>query len=74
VSQREIDARVSGVLERIRLLRISRNISIEDLADRANLSRSYIYYIETKKKVPTLTVLFRLSSALDVDVKDFFGM
>lgn len=46
---------------------------MEELATRANVSRSYIYYIETKKKIPTLTVLFRLADAMDVDIEEFFG-
>jgi len=72
VNQKKIDMRVADVLERIRLLRISKKISVENLATGANVSRSYIYYIETKRKTPTLTILFRLADALDVTVEDFF--
>jgi CRP/FNR family transcriptional regulator, anaerobic regulatory protein len=69
---RKKDTRVADVIDRIRYLRITKKISIEELATRANLSRSYIYYIETKKKNPTLTVLFQLADAMDADIEDFF--
>ncbi|MFA6857180.1 MAG: helix-turn-helix domain-containing protein [Treponema sp.] len=67
------DVRVVDVIERIRGLRVSKKISIEELATRANISRSYIYYIETKKKIPTLSVLFRLADAIGADITDFFS-
>jgi DNA-binding XRE family transcriptional regulator len=73
VNKEKKDIRVVHVLERIRDIRVSKNISVEDLAGRANLSRSYIYYIETKKKIPTVTVLFRLADALEVPIEDFFS-
>ena len=39
-----------------------------------NLSwTAVIYYIESKKKIPTLTVLFRLADAMDADIEDLFG-
>lgn len=70
---RKEDTRVADVIEKIRHLRVLKKISIEELATRANLSRSYIYYIESKKKIPTLTVLFRLADAMDADIEDLFG-
>jgi len=67
-----VDTEVEAVLENIRLTRVKKGISIIDLANAANVSHSYIYYIETKKKVPTLTVLNQLAKALNVEMKDFF--
>jgi CRP-like cAMP-binding protein/transcriptional regulator with XRE-family HTH domain len=72
VNRKKTDLRVADVLERIRLLRIAKKISVETLATGANVSRSYIYYIETKKKIPTLTVLVRIADALDVTVEELF--
>jgi PAS domain S-box len=69
---RKIDPRITSIVEKIRILRISKRISIEELATRADVSRSYIYYIETKKKIPTLTILFKLADALDIDIADLF--
>jgi len=67
-----VDQEVVSVLEKIRLTRVQKGISIIDLANAANVSHSYIYYIESKQKVPTLTVLNQIAKALNVDMKDFF--
>lgn len=67
-----MDQEVVSVLEKIRLTRVQKGISIIDLANAANVSHSYIYYIESKQKVPTLTVLNQIAKALNVDMKDFF--
>ncbi len=72
MSQAILTDEVAKVLEKIRLLRNEKKMTIFELADKAELSRSYIYYLETKQKIPTLTVLFRLAKALDVDIKEFF--
>jgi transcriptional regulator with XRE-family HTH domain len=67
-----MDQEVEAVLEKIRLLRTRKGMSILELANRSNVSHSYVYYVETKKKVPTLTVLCRMAKALDVRMKDLF--
>lgn len=67
-----MDIRVSKVLDNIKAIREEKDLSIMDLANEANMARSYIFYIESKKKVPTLTSLFKLADALGVDIKDFF--
>lgn len=67
-----MEKEISDVLEKIRLTRVQKQVTVIDLADKAEISRSYLFYIESKKKVPTLTVLYRLAKALDVDMKDFF--
>ncbi len=36
------------------------------------IQASYIFYIESKKKVPTLTIINRIAKALDVPMKRFF--
>lgn len=67
-----MDKDVVKVLERLRQLRLERNLSLLELATRANISHSYLYYLESRKKVPSLTVLFRLATALEVPIRQFF--
>jgi transcriptional regulator with XRE-family HTH domain len=67
-----MDKEVSIVLENIRRMRVEREISIINLASDAGISHSYLFYIETQKKVPTLTVLNKLAKALGVRMEDFF--
>ena len=67
-----MDKDVIQVLERIRQLRVERNLSILELATRANISHSYLFYLESKRKVPSLTVLFQLARALEIPIRKFF--
>jgi DNA-binding XRE family transcriptional regulator len=68
----QVNIEVRKVLENIRKMRIEKGMTIVDLATEAEISNSYLYYIETKRKVPTLTVVNKLAKALNVKMKDFF--
>lgn len=48
-------------------------VSQEELADRANLDRTYVSGIERGRRNPTLDVLQRLSTALGVDLDVIFA-
>jgi transcriptional regulator with XRE-family HTH domain len=67
-----VDKEVEQVLENLRKLRLEKELSIIDLANEAEISHSYLFYIESKRKVPTLTVLNKLARALGVGMRDFF--
>ena len=58
--------------ETIRRLRKERNLSQEELADRAELHRTYIGMIERAEKNITLINIEKLSNALDVDISKLF--
>ncbi|MCE4538529.1 helix-turn-helix transcriptional regulator [Pelomonas sp. P7] len=45
----------------------------EDLAGRCDLDRPFISLIEVGKKQPTISVLYRLASALELSFADFVG-
>jgi len=67
-----VDKEVEKVLDNLRKLRLEKELSIIDLANDADISHSYLFYIESKRKIPTLTVLNKLAKALGVGMKDFF--
>ena len=67
-----MEKEVEEVLDNLRRLRLEKELSIIDLANEAGISHSYLFYIESKRKVPTLTVLDRLAKALGVGMKEFF--
>lgn len=69
----EISPEVLAVLDRIRNLRIKKELTILDLSLRSGVARSYLFYIEHKKKIPTLIVLDKLAKALDISMRDFFS-
>jgi len=58
---------------RIRSIRIERELSLPELARRAEISRSYLYELEgnlPNRSVPTAGVLFKLARALGVSLAD----
>jgi transcriptional regulator with XRE-family HTH domain len=54
--------------QRLRELRIARNFSQGELADRCGSNRPFISNLERGVKVPSLTMVLRLARALDCRV------
>ncbi len=67
-----MDKAVEQVIENIRKLRIEKGISIIQLSNESGISRSHLFYIESKKSVPSLITLSKLATAMNVTMKDFF--
>ena len=57
---------------RIRYLRKSKGMSIEDLSLESNVNRNYLSDLERGVRNPTVKVLEKLSIALDVDLSTLF--
>lgn len=56
----------------VRRLRHARGYSQGELARKANLSREYISYIETRGENASIASLASLAEALEVDVRELF--
>jgi transcriptional regulator with XRE-family HTH domain len=59
--------------ERIRLERVQRRLSLEQVAERAGVSRSMLSAVERGLKVPTVLVLDRIATALDTSIARLLG-
>lgn len=55
---------------RIKELRAERGITQEELAERCEMFRTYMSRIESGLANPTLTMLYVMAEALQVDVRD----
>lgn len=55
--------------ERLKSVRKDIGISQEELADRANLNRTYISLLERGKRNPSLTCLSSIANALEVSLE-----
>ena len=61
--------------EKVRALREARRLSVEDLAKVSNVSKPYIWQIESgRRKNPTGDVLRKLAAALGTTVSDLAGV
>jgi transcriptional regulator with XRE-family HTH domain len=59
------------ILENIRARRVEKKISIVNLAIEVGISHSHLYYIESKKVIPSIDVLVKIAKALNSKVEDF---
>ncbi|OGB33746.1 MAG: hypothetical protein A3F78_03805 [Burkholderiales bacterium RIFCSPLOWO2_12_FULL_61_40] len=57
---------------RIKELRAQRSLTQEELAERTGMFRTYMSRIEAGLANPTLTMLYTLAGALEVEVVDLF--
>ncbi len=58
--------------DKIKTKRTQKNITLEQLAQKAGVSKGLISQIENNRTVPSLPVLFNIINSLDNDLKTFF--
>lgn len=59
--------------ERIKELRLGCNLTQEELADRAELTKGYISQLENDLTSPSIATLIDILAALGTDLKEFFS-
>lgn len=60
------------ISNRIKERRRDKNITVQELANRANVSKGLISQIENSRTVPSLIVLIDIVKALEIDLNEFF--
>ena len=61
------------IASKIRKLRKEKSWTVEELAEKAGLSKSSLNYIERGISDPKLSSLFNISKALGLSITDLFG-
>jgi transcriptional regulator with XRE-family HTH domain len=56
------------ILENLRKRRISQKISLLNLANMVEISHSHLYYIESKRVIPSIDVIIKLAKALNINL------
>jgi len=71
-----ISARREGEVfgQQLRAMRLKRGLSQKTVAERCGSNYPYISELERGLKVPTLTMILRLASALECRVRDLVGI
>lgn len=64
---------VSRIAQKIRSRRLERNLTIQQVATRSNVSKGLLSKVENSRTVPSLPVLISIIQALDISLKDFFS-
>src|SRR6195952_2816670 len=60
------------ISNRIKDRRREKNITVQELAQRANVSKGLISQIENSRTIPSLMVLIEIIKALEIDLNKFF--
>lgn len=68
-----MDDYLIGIGKRIKEIRKNGNLTISEIAMRAGVTAGLISRIENGRTIPSLPVLLKIISSLDVEVTDFFG-
>ncbi|MDR1114006.1 MAG: helix-turn-helix domain-containing protein [Candidatus Margulisbacteria bacterium] len=58
------------ILEKIRQTRIVKKITQFDLALEVGIAHSHLYYIESKRVIPSIDVLVKIAKALQVPLAE----
>ena len=58
------------IARQLRLKRLQAGLTIEDLADAAGISVSFLAYLETNKKKPSLATIAKIAAALNIPVSE----
>jgi len=72
VGENRYDAFVKTVGSNVRAMRISKGLSMEEVANEANMEYRQLGRIERGEVNTTITSLLKIADALKVDIKDFF--
>ena len=64
----------SSIGARVGHIRRLRGLSQEALASKAQISRTYMGFIECGKSMPTIDVLYKIAQALDVELADILSV
>jgi len=53
------------ILDKIRQKRLEKKLSLLNLANDLGISHSHLYYIESKRVIPSIDVVVKIAKALD---------
>ena len=61
------------ISNKIKSIRKEKNLTLQDIADRAGVTKGLISQIENSRTIPSLVVLIQIVKALEVDLDLFFN-
>ena len=61
-----MEAETEQILDNIRKIRRKKKISVLNLSLEADISHSYLFYIESKRIAPSIDVVVKIAKALNI--------
>src|SRR5687767_15663953 len=63
---------VSRIAQKIRDTRLEKNLTLQELANRTQVSKGLLSKIENSRTIPSLPVFVTLIQSLEISLKEFF--
>jgi len=60
------------IIEKIRSKRLEQKTSLLNLANDVEISHSHLYYIESKRVIPSIDVLIKIAKSLKINLNELF--
>lgn len=67
--QEDIIVQITNKLKEVRK---EKNVTLQELADQAGVSKGMLSQVENNRTIPSLTVFLNIIKSLEIDVNDFF--
>jgi transcriptional regulator with XRE-family HTH domain len=64
-----MEKKTEEIIEKIRQKRIEKKISLLTLANAVGISHSHLYYIESKRVVPSIEVVVKITETLGLTIQ-----
>jgi transcriptional regulator with XRE-family HTH domain len=68
-----MEAETIQILENIRKKRVQRKISLLNLANGVGISHSHLFYIESKRVVPSIDVVVKIAKTLNISINELIN-
>jgi transcriptional regulator with XRE-family HTH domain len=68
-----MEKETESILDTIRMKRIEKKISLLNLANAAGISHSHLYYIESKRVIPSIDLVVKIAKELNINLTDLLS-
>ena len=69
-----IDLKLSLVGEKIKVARIEKRFTLEQLSERIGISRNFLWEIEAGRKAPSIQTLYNIGKELKISIDYILGL
>jgi DNA-binding XRE family transcriptional regulator len=69
-----MEQETAKILENIRKIRIGKGVSVLALANEVEIAHSHLFYIESKRVIPSIDIVVKIAKALHIQIQDLIEM
>jgi transcriptional regulator with XRE-family HTH domain len=65
-----MEQETAKILENIRRIRLEKGVSVLTLANEVGIAHSHLFYIESKRVIPSIDVVVKIAKVLHIRIQD----